>query len=63
MAMDINTGMVVGNLTQDPEYVERGEMQFCDLRIAVMHSVSLNPLLDHAAFVEPNRAAVGSRSN
>lgn len=37
MARDINSGMVVGNLTQDPEYVERGDMQFCDLRIAVNH--------------------------
>lgn len=37
MAMNTNQGIVIGNLTQDPEYVERGEMQFCDLRIAVNH--------------------------
>jgi single-strand DNA-binding protein len=35
--MDINTGLVIGRLTADPEYSEHGEMQFCNLRIAVNH--------------------------
>lgn len=37
MARNTNVVMLTGNLTEDPSYVERGEHQFCDLRVAVNH--------------------------
>lgn len=37
MALNVNTVTIIGNLAADPEYVERGEHEFCDLRVAVNH--------------------------